>query len=213
VAHELLEDQYRRHPTQATYLGVHKYDDRLEDYSKQAVSDEAATLKKFRGRVAAIDAAALSPANQLDREQVLHAIDSSLLGLEVVRQWATNPDSYSSGLTNSAYLMIKREFAPPEQRLRELTAREKLMPAAPAEARRNLEAPPRIYTEIAIQQADGNRGFFKDVVPGAFAGSQGPGAPRRLQGGQRCRRRGPRRLQEMAADRPPQAIHGRVRVR
>jgi uncharacterized protein (DUF885 family) len=65
--------------------------------------------------------------------------------------------------------MIKREFAPAETRLRHLMAREKLMPAALAEARRNLENPARIYTEIAIEQADGNRGFFKDVVPAAFA--------------------------------------------
>jgi uncharacterized protein (DUF885 family) len=168
VAHELLEDQYRRHPTQATYLGIHKYDNTLEDYSKQAVTDEATALHSFRDRVAAIQPAALSAVNQLDREQVLHGIDSNLLTLEVVRPWATNPDVYSSGLTNSAYLMIKREFAPPEERLRQLTAREKLMPAALAEARRNLENPPRIYADIAIEQADGNRGFFKDVIPAAF---------------------------------------------
>jgi len=59
VAHELLEDQYRRHPTQATYLGIHKYDNTLEDYSKQAVTDEATALHSFRDRVAAIQPAAL----------------------------------------------------------------------------------------------------------------------------------------------------------
>jgi uncharacterized protein (DUF885 family) len=169
VVHELIEDVFRRHPTQATYLGVHKYDERLEDYSKQAVTDEAAALRRFRERVASIGTGSLSAVNALDREQVLHAIDASLLGLEVVRLWAKYPDYYSSGLTNSAYLMIKREFAPAEKRLEQLIAREKLMPAALAEARRNLENPPRIYTEIAIEQLDGNRSFFKDVVPAAFA--------------------------------------------
>src|SRR4051812_3969259 len=60
VVHELIEDVYRRHPTQATYLGVHKYDDRLEDYSKQAVADEANALRGFRERVSAIGTGALS---------------------------------------------------------------------------------------------------------------------------------------------------------
>jgi uncharacterized protein (DUF885 family) len=169
VAHEYLEDYYRRQPTQATYLGIHKYDDRLEDYSRQAVTDAVASARQLRSRVAAIDPLTLSPANQLDREQLLHAIDSRLLTLEVVRPWAKDPDSYSSGLTNTAYIMIKRNFAPAPQRLRELVSREKAMPAALAEAKSNIDNPPRIYTEIAIEQIDGNRRFFDTAVREAFA--------------------------------------------
>jgi len=168
IAHEVVEDLYKRQPTQATFLGIHKYDDRLEDYSRQAVTDQIAAWRKFRDRVNAIDQASLNAENQLDREQLLHAIDSVLLTQDVVRPWAKNPDIYSSGMTNTAYIMIKREFAPPEQRLRELVAREKAMPAALAEARKNLENVPQIYTEIAIEQLDGNRDFFETAVPGAF---------------------------------------------
>jgi uncharacterized protein (DUF885 family) len=168
AAHDVLEDLYRRQPTQATYLGIHKYDDRLEDYSHQAVTDAVAAARQFRDRVTAIDPASLSPENQLDREQLLHALASRLLTLEVVRPWARDADTYSSGLTNTAYIMIKRAFAPPEARLRLLIAREKLMPAALADARRNLENPPGIYTQIAIDQLDGNRAFFQEAVPGAF---------------------------------------------
>jgi uncharacterized protein (DUF885 family) len=168
VARDVLEDLYRREPSVATYLGIHKYDDRLEDYSHQAVIDEVAALRRLRGRASDIEPSTLSPANQLDRDALLHAIDSRLLTLEVVRPWARNADTYSSGLTNTAYLMIKREFAPADQRLRQLIAREKAMPAALAEARKNLESPPKIYTQIAIEQLDGNRAFFKDAVPAAF---------------------------------------------
>jgi uncharacterized protein (DUF885 family) len=168
VARAYLEDTYRRQPTLATLLGVHKYDEAIRDPSRQAVADEIAAARQFRERVAAIDAGTLSPSNQLDREQLLLAIDSRILTLDVVRPWARDPDSYSSGLTNTAYLMIKRAFAPPEERLRHLIAREKAMPATLAEARKNLENPPRIYTEIAIEQLDGNRDFFKTAVAAAF---------------------------------------------
>ena len=168
VSHAYLEDLYQRQPTYATYLGIHKYNDRLDDYSRAAVDDAAASARQFRARVAAIDAASLSPDNQLDREQLLRSIDSRLLSLEVLRPWAADPDSYSSGLTRTAYVMIKRNFAPPEERLRQLIAREKAMPAALAHAKANLENPPRIYTEIAIEQMDGNRGFFETAVASAF---------------------------------------------
>src|SRR4051794_20942672 len=75
VAHEVIDDLYRRQPSSATYLGIHKYDDRLEDYSRDAVASEVAALRKFRERANAIEPSALSQTNQLDREMLLHAID------------------------------------------------------------------------------------------------------------------------------------------
>jgi uncharacterized protein (DUF885 family) len=168
VAGEYLEDIFRRQPTQATDLGIHKYDDRLEDYSRQGVMDAIAAARGFRDRANAIDPSALSADTRLDREQLLHAIDSRILMLAIVRPWAKDADSYSSGLTNTAYVMIKRQFAPPAERLRKLIAREKAMPAALLEARKNIENPPLIYTQIAIEQLDGNRSFFETAVPGAF---------------------------------------------
>jgi uncharacterized protein (DUF885 family) len=168
LAGEYLEDLYRRQPTQATYLGIHKYDDRLDDYSRQAVVDAVAAARGFRSQVAVFDARTLSPANQLDREQLLRAIDSRVLSLEVVRPWAKDPDTYSSGITNTAYLMIKRAYAVPADRLRLLIAREKAMPGALAEARKNLENPPKISTEIAIEQVGGSQEFFRTAVAEAF---------------------------------------------
>jgi len=168
VAAEYLEDIFRRQPTQATDLGIHKYDDQLENYSRQGVMDAIAAARGFRDRVNAIDPSGLSRDTQLDREQLLHAIDSRVLTLAVVRPWAKDADSYSSGLTNTAYVMIKRRFASPEERLRKLIAREKAMPAALLEARKNIENPPQIYTQIAIEQIDGNRTFFETAVPGGF---------------------------------------------
>jgi uncharacterized protein (DUF885 family) len=105
IAGEYLEDLYRRQPTQATYLGIHKYDDRLDDYSRQAVTDAVAAARGFRARVAAVPAG-LSASNQLDREQLLRAIDSRILSLDVIRPWAIEPDAYSSGITNTACVMI-----------------------------------------------------------------------------------------------------------
>jgi uncharacterized protein (DUF885 family) len=165
---DFLADYFKRNPTGATYLGIHEYDSQLEDASKAAIDAEIAALKTFRGRFAAIEEGRLSLANQLDRAQVLSAIDSQLLDREVVRSWAKNPDLYSSGLGATAYIMIKRAFAPAPDRLRALIAREKLMPAVLDEARKNLDNPPAIYTDIAIEQIDGTRDFFKTAVPAAF---------------------------------------------
>jgi uncharacterized protein (DUF885 family) len=49
-----------------------------------------------------------------------------------------------------------------------LVEREKLMPQALDEARKNLKNPPRIFTEIALQQIDDDVSFFENDVPSAF---------------------------------------------
>ncbi len=168
LAHRAIADHLRRNPSLSTDLGVHDFDADLEDLSRAGVEAESKAFKGFRAQVAAVDPATLSRARELDREQLLHALDAGILSDDVVRQWATNPDTYSGGVTNAAYVIMKRAYAPPDQRLKALIARERKMPAALAEARRNLDNPPRIYTEISIEQIDGNIRFFRTDVPAAF---------------------------------------------
>ncbi len=165
---ELLDDYFQRNPTTATYLGIHTYDDKLEDLSRAGIDAQTAALRAFRDKVSAIDPKTPVVPNRLDREQLILALDSQLLTNLTIRPWAINPDTYSSGVTQSAYIMVKRSFAPPEERLKSLVAREKLMVKNLQEARTNLENPPEILTRIAIEQVDGNREFFVTSVPEAF---------------------------------------------
>jgi uncharacterized protein (DUF885 family) len=174
LATEILEFTYESDPSNATYLGIHKYDNRIRDYSAAGVEADVKTVKAFQARLNEIDAETLSDEAQLDLEQTKHTLDGMVLRADVIRPWAKDPDTYSSGITNDAYVIISRTFAPPEDRLKSLIARLKAMPNALAEARKNLDNPPRIYTEIAIEQIDGNRAFFAKDVPAAFTDVKDP---------------------------------------
>jgi uncharacterized protein (DUF885 family) len=169
LATDVLEDHFRRHPSRATNLGIHTYDAVMDDASQMAISEESAALTGFLAKLAAIDVATLSPDQRLDREQLIHAMNAGVLANTVIRQWTKDPDFYSAGVTNAAYTIMKRKFAPPGDRLKALVAREKKMPAFLDEGRRNLDNPARIYTQIAIEQIDGNISFFKNDVTAAFA--------------------------------------------
>src|SRR5581483_11309601 len=79
---DVLEDTFLWQPTSATYLGIHKYDYKLEDYSNHGVSVQLESARRLRAQVDAIDARSLSPERQLDRDQVLHALDSRILTLD-----------------------------------------------------------------------------------------------------------------------------------
>jgi uncharacterized protein (DUF885 family) len=168
LAKDILDDHYKRHPSHATDLGIHRYDDQLEDLSQTAIKSESDTLKAFRSSLTAIDPETLTLASALDREQLIHTVDDSVLALDTIRMWAKDADTYSSGVTNAAYVIIKRGYAPADTRLKALVAREKNMPAALQQARANIDHAVPIYTQIAIEQIDGNISFFRKDVPAAF---------------------------------------------
>jgi uncharacterized protein (DUF885 family) len=155
-------------PTSGTSAGLHQYDTQLEDYSAAGVQEQVAALRGYEKKIAAIDPAALDAPVAADRDILLANIRSELLSLETIRGWEKNPDNYSSGITNSAFVIMERPYASANVRLRSLIAREKLMPQVFVEARKNLKNPPKIFTEIALEQIDGDVSFFENDVPSAF---------------------------------------------
>ena len=155
-------------PTAGTSAGLHQYDSQLEDYSAANIQKEVAALHAYEKKIEAIDPSALDAPVAADREILLNSIRSTLLTLEVIRPWEKNPDTYSSGITNSAFVIMERPYASPDARLHALVDREKQMPQVLLEARKNLKNPPKIYTEIALEQIDGIIGFFQSDVPSAF---------------------------------------------
>jgi uncharacterized protein (DUF885 family) len=169
VSDQFFSDVYFKFsPTNGTANGLHQYDTQLEDYSAAGVAREVAALHEFEKKVEAIDESALDAPVAADRDILLGNIKSELLTLEAIRGWEKNPDSYSSGITNSAFVIMERPYASANTRLRALVEREKLMPQVFEEARKNLKNPPKIFTEIALQQIDGDVSFFQNDVPSAF---------------------------------------------
>jgi uncharacterized protein (DUF885 family) len=156
-------------PTAGTSAGLHQYDTQLEDYSAAGVQKQIAALHEWEKKIDAIDASALDAEPAADRDILLNSIRGQLLQLEVIRGWEKNPDAYSSGVTNSIFTIMERPYAPVDVRLHAAVEREKLIPQVFAEARKNLKNPPRIYTEIALEQLDGDISFFQNDVPQAFA--------------------------------------------
>ena len=159
-------------PTLGTLAGYHQFDAQLEDFSQQNIGADIAALHSFEKRITAIPAVSLDQLTQADREIMLGNIHSTLLTLETIRPWEKNADNYSSTAASAAFTLMERKFASPDDRLRSLIAREKQMPALLADARENLKNPPRIFTEIAIEQLPGIISFFEKDVPLAFADAQ-----------------------------------------
>ena len=161
-------------PSEATLLGLHQYDSQLENYSRSSFEQEIAALRSFETKFEAVPEAQLDQGTRGDLAMVRNNIRGALLSLDTIRQWEKNPDNYSSGIANSAFVLMERKFAPADDRLRSLIAREKLMPGVFAAARENLKNPPRVYTEIALEQLPDIISFFENDVPEAFTDAKDP---------------------------------------
>lgn len=72
LLYQLIDDEWehrlRENPTFATYAGDARYNDRLPEMSESAFARQAAALQGFRARLDAIDPAALSPEDRLNRD-------------------------------------------------------------------------------------------------------------------------------------------------
>ncbi len=159
---------FQASPTAATQAGFHQYDSRLEDFSHSAMEAELAGLTKFRKQFSGIQRSELPEQSAGDLDVVTSAIDSRLLELQTIQMWRKDPDVYTSGVSYGVFLLMRRNFAPPAERLRSVIARERQIPQTLETARQNLHNPPHVYTEVALQQLPDTIKFFQKDVPEAF---------------------------------------------
>src|ERR1700756_1892060 len=162
IAHDYIEQYLRANPEDATELGDHRFDGRLTDYSPEARAKELTTQKEFRGKLSAIDGSQLTGANNVDFRILKDNIDYQIFRAEDLKDPEWNPLVYMQSLANSLYLLVARDFAPPEQRIPNLRQRMEGIPRVIAQAKANLQHPPRVHTETAVEQTQGAINLVRD---------------------------------------------------
>ena len=155
IANDYIEQYLRANPEDATELGDHRFDGQLTDYSPEARAKELAAQKEFRDKLNAIDGSQLTGANNIDFRILKENIDYQIFRAEELKEPEWNPLVYMESLANSLYLLVARDFAPPEQRIPNLRQRMEGIPRVIAQAKANLQHPPRVHTETAIEQTQG----------------------------------------------------------
>src|SRR5205807_904345 len=155
IARDYIEQYLRANPEDATELGDHRFDGELTDYSSEARAKELATQKEFRDKLNAIDGSRLTGANNIDFRILKENIDYQIFRAEELREPDWNPLVYMQSLANSFYLLVARDFASPKQRIPNLRQRLEGIPQVIAQAKANLQHPPRVHTETAIEQTQG----------------------------------------------------------
>src|SRR5437870_4575108 len=166
TAHDYIEQYLQANPEDATELGDHRFDGQLTDYSAEGRAKELATQKEFSDKLNAIDGSKVTGANNIDFRILKENIDYKIFQAEELKEPDWNPLIYNQSLANSLYLLVARDFARPEKRIPNLRQRMEGIPRVIAQAKANLQHPPRIHTETAIEQTQGAINLVREgLVP------------------------------------------------
>jgi uncharacterized protein (DUF885 family) len=169
ISDQFFETLYTYWPAHATRQGFHEYDRSLGHYEHDEIEATLRTMKQLQAELAEINPDNMDHQHALDYPVLATRMKREIYWIEKWRFWERNPLFYKNVIVEGIFNLVSRNFAPLEERLRSVIAREKDVPAVLASARENLVNPPVEYTCQAIDQLPGAVDFFHKLQA-EFAG-------------------------------------------
>jgi uncharacterized protein (DUF885 family) len=153
-------------PVQATALGDHRYDDKLDDVSAAGRERRLTLERELLAAVRALDATQLSRAHQVDAQLLASRLEYDAWKITDLQDWRWNPTVYTDLAGGSIYSLMARDFAPLPQRLRNVRARLEELPRFLAQVRESLDTArvPKVHAETAAKQNGGVISLIDELV-------------------------------------------------
>ncbi len=171
LAERITEALLAARPGVATDAGDHRYDDRLPDYSTDALAADRAMLRDAADALSEVDPDGLDIDDRVDHALLTALVDRELFERDEIRAHEWDPLRHNPGALLHA--LVARPYAPADVRLTHLAGRLEAVPDAVATARATLRDMPRIHAETAVGQFTGTAALIRDEVPALL--DQAPG--------------------------------------
>ena len=160
-----LEQHFQQQPMEATALGDHRFDERLDDISPAARARWQALVQQTAGALpTAVDYQKLSRDGQIDFEIFQHDLDAQLWETANLHPFEEDPRTYGGYLSDSVYALLTQSTLPKETNISNCLARMAEFPRVIAEAERSLTRPSKPILETAILQNQGAIDFYKSDI-------------------------------------------------
>ncbi len=167
IAGSVIDDSLRFDPVGATWLGDHRFDARLPDFSASAQRDREQRIDDFLTELDAVDDVELSDADQVDLEILRAHLTRDAFELGELRALEWNPMLWNPG--TALHLLMSRDFAPFAERMDSIAGRLHDIPRFLADARARLREMPGIHVETAITQFEGTQHLIQVALPALAA--------------------------------------------
>jgi uncharacterized protein (DUF885 family) len=156
-----LEAEFAASPTYATRLGDHRFDDKLDDLSAEAL---AANLARTRAALAElpkqVDYQKLTRDGQIDYEILQGHLQRSLWLADNTNVWANDPRIYNEYTSDSVFLILTQSTLPQPRNVQNAISRIREIPKILTAAKANLKNPPAVMVETAKRQNQGAINFY-----------------------------------------------------
>ncbi len=171
LAQRYLREAPEQSPADATSLGDHRFDDRLDDVSAAGWQARLTFAELYLAALEPIDRSKLSRANQVDALLLLHELQSDRWRLQTLQDWRWNPLVYTRIAGDALYNLLARDFAPAPERLRNLGKRLDEFPRFLAQVREVLDPArvPKVHAETASKQNAGLKAMLDGEITAQIA--------------------------------------------
>jgi uncharacterized protein (DUF885 family) len=149
-------------PVGATWLGDHRHDDRLADWTASGVERHVSDLGEAIGSLDDIDDTGLDAEDVVDLELLRARLTARQWSIAELAEHTWNPLVHLPG--DAVYSLVARPSAEPAQRARDLAARLAAVPQSLEVARELLGQMPQVHVETAVVQARGAITLLGDAV-------------------------------------------------
>src|SRR2546427_2645515 len=156
---------YQTFPVNATFIGVHDYDDRLPDYSERGIGAALAAIDTLLARVRVFRHTTLPERQELDRRLVEGFLEIQRWEFRSAHFHAGNPCVYAGEASFGVLALFLRPFAPLSQRVASAVARMLAIPALLQQGRENVRRAHPAWIARARRECAGALAFFERGVP------------------------------------------------
>lgn len=165
LAKRYYEFTYKTAPTFATYLGIHKYDHLLGDFSKASMEEDARKFREFAREAGegGLRASLKTVGEKIDFELLKSDIDANLRLLTKSKDWQKNPNLYVETPLMGIFLLVSRDSLPASKKVRAIISRLNLYSKMLSDGRANVKKAPKIYSQIALETLTGAKFFVSQL--------------------------------------------------
>jgi uncharacterized protein (DUF885 family) len=164
LAHDYFGWRNEQYPVASSDQGLHRWDDRLADYSSEAISARRKHVQELLAEVSSMPGDSWSRDDRIDWLLFRSDLEGVAFGDRVLRFEETNPQTYVNECSNGIFSLLKKNYDTPRHRAIAATARLKTMPALLEQGKKNLTAPVALYARLAIDAARSTDSLFNESL-------------------------------------------------
>ncbi len=167
LSDRIIESLFARSPLLATTYGVHSHDRELDRLDLQARLAHRAEVRDQLRELKAYEIASLSHTEQMDLSVLQGQLQVLLRWDEDIKVYERDANRYLVRLLDALFHAAVREYSPELERGKALLKRLQQLPAYLDTAAQNLRQGydlPAVWTEIAVETADGADRFFRETL-------------------------------------------------